>query len=246
MGKHGRTDPCISRIDIMKPVNLDFVNLLLNNNYNNNYLLMRKRMFENIRRGLIKEALIDAEIMAKETPSIESRLIVSRLWLCLGEISNALKEINMCIECSESCNMFLEITKIDAGFIEALIYKSNNMDIVRQDYVVKSLISSNEEYLWVDFMPYIISLLNNNQDEAEDWLKLLKTSGNNAAKNLAEEVLTSKFNLFISKNEYKGLYHFMEWVWTRDEQKLEKTLQSTYFPDGTYIIAKSLLKNRQS
>lgn len=205
---------------------------------------MKKRMFENIRRGLIKEALIDAEIMVRETPTIESKLIVSRLWLCLGETSYALKELNMCIECSESCSTLLEISKIDAGFIEALINKSNDLGTVRQDYVVQSLISSNEEYLWVDFMPYIISLLNNNQEEAEEWLKLLKTTGNNAVKNLAEEVMTSKFNLLINKNEYEGLFHFLEWVWTMDKQKLEKVLGSTCFPDGIYIIAKALLESK--
>lgn len=245
MGKLKDSDTCITRIDIMKPINIEVVNLLIDNN-SNSYLLMRKRMLENIRRGQVREALTDAEIISSEAPAIENKLITARLWLCLGETAKAIRELDACIECSESCSSLLEITKTDADFIDVILNKLDGLDTIRQDYIIQSLTSLREEYMWVDFMPYIISLLNNNSDEAREWLNILKKNGKKTCGKLAQELLTNELNLFHNRNEYRGLYYFVQWAVEKNIEYLEKVVENTYFPEGIYIFSKAIMTKRNS
>lgn len=239
MKKNVTDEQCITKIDIMRPVDIETLNRFIENN-DTSYSLIKKRMFENIRRGHINSALEDAERLSMEIPAIETKLIIARLYLCVGQIDKSLSKLDRCIECSKLCSTLLKITKLDGEFLRALQNDMSELELVRQDYIIQSLTVSNRENMWVYFMPYIISQINKNSEEAEDWLNILINGDEKIVGELARELKYQDIKIF-KNDEYKGLYNFILWSKNDDSEELERAISNSIFPYGSYVLAYAIL-----
>ncbi|WP_161633587.1 hypothetical protein [Fervidicella metallireducens] len=203
--------------------------------------ILRKKVDFLFDNGYLKEAIDDAYSYLEQNndEAIKAKLV--RALMHLERVNEVEKVININIE--ELYDVY-GVYKNDYRFVKEIQNGSCDLDIVRQEYVLMSLNIHTLKWIWIYFMPYVISLLNNNLEESNEWLEFLIDKFHYPINILALELKKEKFNYFNRNNDYIALYHFINWA-KKNKLSNYNDLQLSYnysrFPDGIYFFSRCLL-----
>lgn len=218
----------------------DLLNILAENNPDSKGILRKKVnfLFDN---GYLKEAIDDAYSYLEQNDDESIKIKLVRALMHLERVNEVEKVKNINIE--ELYDIYC-VYNNDYMFVKEIQNGSCGLDIVRQEYVLMSLNILTLEWIWIYFMPYVISLLNNNIEESKEWLEFLIDKLHYPINILALELKNEKFNYFKKNKDYMALYHFINWA-KKNKFSSYNDLQLSYnysrFPDGIYFFSRCLL-----